>query len=63
MSRLSLSMCELDSTVSMSMRRSEVRPSGMQGMSSSVSDMGSPDIVSCKVSDGVSVGSPGGHQT
>lgn len=55
-SRLSLSMCEPERTVSISIRRSELRPSGMQGISSSPSLMGS--IGSCRAIDGGSLGSP-----
>lgn len=57
-SRLSLSMCDPERTVSMSIRRSELRPSGMQGISSSPSDIGSTGIDSCKVIEGVSAASP-----
>lgn len=57
-SRLSLSMCDPERTVSMSIRRSEPRPSGMQGISSSPSDMGSTGIDSCKVIEEVSPESP-----
>ena len=54
-SRLSLSMCDPERTGSMSIRRSELRPSGMQGISSSPSDIGSTGIDSCKV---IEEGSP-----
>lgn len=57
-SRLSLSMCDPDRTVSMSIRRSELRPSGMQGINSSPSDIGSTGIDSCKVIEGASPQSP-----
>lgn len=57
-SRLSLSMCDPERTVSMSIRRSEPRPSGMQGISSSPSDMGSTGIDSCKVIEEASPESP-----
>lgn len=57
-SRLSLSMCDPERTVSMSIRRSELRPSGMQGISSSLSDIGSTGIDSCKVIEEVSPESP-----
>lgn len=57
-SRLSLSMCDPERTVSMSIRRSELRPSGMQGMSSSPSDIGSTGIDSGKVIEEVSPESP-----
>lgn len=59
-SRLSLSMCDPERTVSMSIRRSEPRPSGMQGISSSPSDMGSTGIDSCKVIEEASPESPEG---
>lgn len=54
-SRESLSMCDPERTVSMSIRRSELRPSGMQGISSSPSDIGSTGIDSCRV---IEEGSP-----
>lgn len=57
-SRLSLSMWDPERTVSMSIRRSELRPSGMQGINSSPSDIGSTGIDSCKVIEGVSLQSP-----
>lgn len=57
-SRLSLSMCDPERTVSMSIRRSELRPSGMQGISSSPSDIGSTGIESCKVIAEMSPESP-----
>lgn len=57
-SRLSLSMCDPERTVSMSIRRSELRPSGMLGISSSPSDIGSTGIDSCKVIEEVSPESP-----
>lgn len=56
--RLSLSMCGPDSTVSMSIRRSEFSPSGMQGISSSPSVIGSTDMDSCMLTDGGSLESP-----
>lgn len=61
-SRLSLSMCDPERTVSMSIRRSELRPSGMQGISSSPSDIGSTGSDSCKVIEEVSPESPGRSQ-
>lgn len=57
-SRLSLSMCDPERTVSISIRRSELRPSEMEGMSSSPSDIGSTGMDSCKVIEGVSPDSP-----
>lgn len=57
-SRLSLSICDPERTVSMSIRRSELRPSGMQGISSSPSDIGSTGIDSCRVIEEVSAESP-----
>lgn len=57
-SRLSLSMCDPDRTVSMSISRSELRPSGMQGINSSPSDMGSTGIDSWRVMEGASPQSP-----
>lgn len=59
-SRLSLSMCDPDRTVSMSISRSELRPSGMQGINSSPSDIGSTGIDSCRVMEGASPQSPAG---
>lgn len=55
-SRLSLSMCEPERTVSISISRSELRPSGMQGISSSPSLIGS--IGSCSAIEGGSLESP-----
>lgn len=57
-SRLSLSMCDPDRTVSMSISRSELRPSGMQGINSSPSDIGSTGIDSWRVMEGASPQSP-----
>lgn len=51
-------MCDPDRTVSMSISRSELRPSGMQGINSSPSDIGSTGMDSCRVMEGGSPQSP-----